>query len=407
MRVCFVSAWLDFTAPDPRAGLERMPTVRAMAREQQRLGHDVTVVLLARHPGEWREDGVHYRLAAPSPGAMPLARAATRLTDNSQPARYLAAPSLARAVAAARPDVVHFFGLTLDFNLAIVARAARRLGIPLIVQFHGGAPARRRPHRALQRRNLRHAARVLFSTVSHAEPWLATGLVRTEQAAELLETSSDFRRHPRDEARLETGLTGHPVLLWTGRLHEVKDPLTALRGFERVLPAWPCAQLYLYYLTAELLPEIESFLASRPALAARVHLGGRASHDRLEAIYNSADIFLQASQHEVAGIAVLEALACGVLPIVTDIPSFRAMTCEGEYGGLFTPGDDVGLAEALLRIDLDRLPALSAAARAHFDAELSFPAQACRLEEIYRQMTSAARVEAAPRRPGGSHAVVP
>lgn len=386
MRVCFVSAWLDLAAPDPRAGLERMPTVRAMAREQQRLGHDVTVVLLAHHPGAWREDGVNYRLAVPSPGAMPLARATARLTGGRQPARYIAAPSLARAVTAVRPDVVHFFGLTLDLNLAVVAGAARRLGIPLVVQFHGGAPARHRPHRALQRNSLRGAARVLYSTLTHAEPWLAAGLVRAEQAAELLETSSDFRMRSRDEARRETGLTGHPVLLWTGRLHEVKDPLTALRGFERILPAWPCAQLYLYYLTAELLSEVESFLAARPALTARVHLGGRASHNRLEAIYNSADIFLQASRHEVAGIAVLEALACGVLPVVTDIPSFRAMTAGGRYGGIFAPGDDADLAEALLRIDLDRLPALSAAARAHFDAELSFPAQARLLAGIYRRV---------------------
>lgn len=386
MRVCFVSAFFDRAARDARSALDRMPTIRAMAHGQRCLGNDVTVVQLFRHGGAWQDNDIHYRLAAPPRGATLLSRAVARMASDRQPVRYLAAPSLAHEIASARPDVVHFFGLTLDANLAVVARAAHRIGVPLVVQFHGGAPARRRLHRAVQRHNLARASRALFTTATHARPWVDAGIVRPEQLVELMETSSAFRMLPREDARRETGMAGHPILLWTGRLHPVKDPLTALRGFERVLPRWPEARLYLYYLTAESLPDVQAFLASRPCLAGRVHLGGRVPHDRLEAIYNSADIFLQASRHEISGLAVLEALACGVLPVVTDIPSFRAMTAGGTHGGLFAPGDDAGLAEALLRIDLDRLPNLSAAARAHFDVELSFPAQARRLEGIYRRV---------------------
>lgn len=383
MRVCFVSAWFDDDAPDARAALDSMPTVRSMAREQRRLGHAVAVVQLFRHSGAWEEDEVEYRLVTAPPGMAAAARIATMTMGGQRRVRYMAAPSLAREIAAFRPDVVHAFGLTLDVNLALVARAASRLGAPLVAEFHGGAPARRVAHRALQRHNLRRAARVLFTTADHAAPWIEAGVVRREQVAALVETSSDFRMRPRADARRETGMTGDPVLLWTGRLHPLKDPLTALRGVELVMRDWPEARLYMHFRSTELLPEIRRFLATRPALAARVHLGGALPHEQLEAIYNSADIFVQASRHEVAGIAVLEALACGVLPVVSDIPSFRVMTRNGLHGGLFAPGDAVGLAAALRRIDLARLPELASAARDHFDAELSFAAQARRLADIY------------------------
>jgi hypothetical protein len=50
----------------------------------------------------------------------------------------------------------------------------------------------------------------------------------------------------------------------------------------------------------------------------------------------AADLFVSGSQREGSGTALLESLACGLPPIVTDIPSFRMLTCDGRIGALWS-----------------------------------------------------------------------
>src|SRR5690606_19453656 len=101
---------------------------------------------------------------------------------------------------------------------------------------------------------------------------------------------------------------------------------------------------------------------------------------------NSADFLLQASRREFSGCAVLEALACGVIPVVTDIPSFRAMTAEGRFGVLFPPGNAGALACGVCTIGLAEIPARSAEIRMHFEDRYSFPVLSRQLEAIYQQV---------------------
>jgi glycosyltransferase involved in cell wall biosynthesis len=104
----------------------------------------------------------------------------------------------------------------------------------------------------------------------------------------------------------------------------------------------------------------------------------------MQAIYSSADFLLQASHREFSGCAVLDAMACGVIPVVTDIPSFRVMTGDGRVGVLFAAGDAESLARQVLAITPDAMAAQSAAVRARFDEHFSFPALAERLEREYQ-----------------------
>ena len=63
---------------------------------------------------------------------------------------------------------------------------------------------------------------------------------------------------------------------------------------------------------------------------------GRLPHERLAAYYSAADIFVSGSHREGSGYALIEAMACGAIPCVTDIPSFRAIT--GGCGALLAGG---------------------------------------------------------------------
>ena len=84
------------------------------------------------------------------------------------------------------------------------------------------------------------------------------------------------------------------------------------------------------------------------------------------------------------GYALLEALACGVAPVVTDIPSFRILTGEGSIGALWPRGDAGRLVEAL--VTTAKNPPTRQQVRAHFDAELSFTAVGRRWAGVYAQV---------------------
>jgi glycosyltransferase involved in cell wall biosynthesis len=135
-----------------------------------------------------------------------------------------------------------------------------------------------------------------------------------------------------------------------------------------------------------MLHDITTFLDERPVLAARTELRGRAPLEQMEAVYSSADFLLQASTREWSGLAVIEAMSCGCVPIVSDIPSFRRITEDGRFGRLFSVGDAGALANAALSIAPDERAGLSAAVREHFDRELSFPALARQIDVVYRQL---------------------
>ena len=64
----------------------------------------------------------------------------------------------------------------------------------------------------------------------------------------------------------------------------------------------------------------------------------------------AADVFVLGSHREGSGYSLIEALACGLPPVVTDIPSFRSLTAAGAVGALWPCGDARALGDA------DRLP---------------------------------------------------
>src|SRR5690606_31821944 len=107
-------------------------------------------------------------------------------------------------------------------------------------------------------------------------------------------------------------------------------------------------RLYCCYGDAPPLDTVRARIRSDPALASRVQLLGAVPHARIQDLCRAADILVSGSHEESTGFAVIEALACGTTPVVTDIPAFRALTHAGAVGRLFPPGDAAALARALI-----------------------------------------------------------
>ena len=123
-------------------------------------------------------------------------------------------------------------------------------------------------------------------------------------------------------------------------------------------------------------------------LAARVHLLGRVPHEEVETLCRAADLFVLGSHREGSGYALLEALACGLTPVVSDIPSFRSLTGNGAIGALVSVGDVAGFAASI--VEQAGRPRREArdAVLAHFAATLSPDALGHRLVSAYRALAA-------------------
>src|SRR5262249_53759160 len=146
------------------------------------------------------------------------------------------------------------------------------------------------------------------------------------------ESSCRFTPGEQQEARRLTGVAGAPAVLWVGHLDANKDPMTVLDGVARAARALPQLQLYCCFGTGVLLDAVQQRLAAEPALRSRVTLLGRVPHEQVEQLMRAADLFVIGSHFEGSGYALIEALACGLQPVVTDIASFRALTAGGTIG---------------------------------------------------------------------------
>jgi glycosyltransferase involved in cell wall biosynthesis len=66
-----------------------------------------------------------------------------------------------------------------------------------------------------------------------------------------------------------------------------------------------------------------------------------------------ADVYVSTSRSDSTSVSLLEAMACGVPPVVTDLEANREWITDGENGLLFQPGDPASLARSIVRILTD------------------------------------------------------
>lgn len=80
----------------------------------------------------------------------------------------------------------------------------------------------------------------------------------------------------------------------------------------------------------------------------RVHFGGQVSQTDLPNWYHRADLYISPSHVDGSSVSLMEALACGLPCLVSDIPANKEWVSEGENGWLFEDGNADMLAEKIL-----------------------------------------------------------
>lgn len=279
------------------------------------------------------------------------------------------------------PDVVVVHGMHNPLEvmqLRLILKAQTRI----IIQHHAEQPFKG-VKKYVQRTASRFADAYLFASKPMGINWYHKGnLASANKVYEVMEVSSVFGPVNRAAALSKTGATGQPVFLWVGRLNANKDPLTVVKSFLKYLELRPQAKLYMIYHTEELLPDMRHTLSANPCYQNNVVLIGKVPHHELLYWYNSADIFISASHYEGSGTALVEAMSCGCVPLVTDIDAFRMITDNGSCGFLYEAGNEEMLLQTLQQIHKTDLQAKRKQSMDYYNTTLSFKAIAGRFKAI-------------------------
>ncbi len=161
---------------------------------------------------------------------------------------------------------------------------------------------------------------------------------------------SKFSRSPPDKRLIrELGLEDKTVLISVSRLSRRK-------GLDYLLRAVAGLNSDVKLLLVGDGVEKDNLvrLSRKLGIAERVVFVGRIPNENLMRYYNLADIFVLPSLHEGMGIVFLEAMACGLPVVTTNVGGMTDFIMEGKTGLLVKPRDVEHLSGALARLIRDR-----------------------------------------------------
>lgn len=295
-------------------------------------------------------------------------------------------------LAARRVDVVHVHSASRGsfWRKSLVAALAFVFRVPYVFHIHSGefpdfyARSCGALARSWVRLVLRRAARVVVV----APRWRAD-VLHIEPAARVAVVGNPVRVAPL-LAPLRSPAPGTPdgspaTVLFLGRLHEKKGIFDLVRAIPQVLAVLP-GTVFVFAGDGEI--EGVRALAAELGVAHAVRLPGWVDGAAKQQHLEQADLFVLPTYFEALGVALLEAMACGVPVIATPVGGIPDFIDHGVEALLVPPGPGTALATAIAATLQD--PALRARLReqafARVGRDYSFDAVLAQLRAIYTEL---------------------
>ncbi|MFC3379122.1 glycosyltransferase [Rugamonas sp. CCM 8940] len=290
-----------------------------------------------------------------------------------------------------RADLVHVAFCWTHYG-ASALWLAQRCGLAAVISVHNAFPPAKVSdwHRPLLRQafgRVRGVYAVSDSAMQHFLALYRDYLPATARLAVIPNCVDTARFRPsaalRATARLRLGLPAGALLLGSvARLAEQKRPQALLALLAALLPQFP--QLYLLLIGDGPLEAALRRQAERDGLTARVLFAG--FQTEVEQWLPALDLHLLLSRNEGFGIATIEAMACGVPAVGSDVPG-TADVLRGSAGGLLVPLDDAlatAAGVAALLADPQRRARMGRLARAEVEARYAVALVGERVAAFYR-----------------------
>lgn len=268
-----------------------------------------------------------------------------------------------------QPDVVHAH--------ALYQAARLRRGSPAVVLNFPGEP------------NPRYAADIALADGLIADGWAAAELpAKLHRAVHAAPkgVDADKFRPAGPNFRRELGLEQKRVVLGVGRFVPIKNMALLIEAMAHVAQSDPSAHLVLIGEG----PEHANLQAhaQRLGLTRRVTFVGYVAQDDLGPYYRTADLFVLSSDFDNSPNVVLEAMACAVPVVATNVGGVAEYVSQ-DRGGELVPARDAGaLSNAIEHwlSDAGRRREAGAFNRQRVIQEFSWRASAERLLDVYREV---------------------
>ncbi|MEO8173845.1 MAG: glycosyltransferase family 4 protein [Sediminibacterium sp.] len=285
-----------------------------------------------------------------------------------------------------KPDIVFVHGLIFPLHIIrlamILGRKAR------IVIWHHAERPQGWIKKVFQRIADCFISRYLFTSSENAAEWMDARIISNrKKIVETPSTLTVFSRQNKEMCRQKLQMDNGLHYIWVGRLDQIKDPVTVIAGFEKFLSAVPSAKLHMIYQSGELLTDISQQLSNKPSLKDHIVLQGKVPHAELEVWYSAADFLISGSRREAGSVVLLEAMACGCIPVVTAIPASLKVIADGKYGFSYGAGNAEELAETLVSSVKTNRKSLSEQITNHFEKEYSVAAVTDKLYSLCSELT--------------------
>ena len=152
--------------------------------------------------------------------------------------------------------------------------------------------------------------------------------------------------HSSLKLRDKLGWNNNKVVITTRSLEPIYGIEIFLEAAKMVIEKAPSTRI-LMLGDGSLEPQVRDFIAQHN-LEHAVYLAGRVPHDMLPDYFNEADLYVSSSYSDGTSVSLLEAMACKLPVVVTDLPSNREWVTPGTNGWLVPPGNAQGLSSAIL-----------------------------------------------------------
>ncbi|ALR01421.1 glycosyltransferase family 4 protein [Xylella fastidiosa] len=246
--------------------------------------------------------------------------------------RYPLAPWVLRMLDKA--DVIHVHGIDFFYDFLALTRVLH--GKPMVVSTHGGffhtdyaSRLKLLWFNTLTRLSALAYARIIAS--SESDGALFSKIVAPSRLR-VIENGVDVEKYARCGSS-EAGRT----LLYFGRWSMNKGLLETLQLLAVLYVLDPRWRLIIAGREYDYDQAALAYEVDRLGLSEQVHFHCSPSQSQLRFLMEQAQFFISLSRHEGFGIAAVEAMSAGLIPVLSDIPPFARLHRESGLGVLVDP----------------------------------------------------------------------
>jgi alpha-1,3-mannosyltransferase len=266
--------------------------------------------------------------------------------------RYPLCPKVLSALRSV--DLVHVHGIDFSFDYLSLTRLLH--GKPLIASTHGGF---------FHTKFAQHLKQLYFRSVTRVSTMGYRRIIATSEndgdifsqitdgrRLKVIENGVDIRKF--DDASAQTL---RPTLIYFGRwsvnkgILEALDVLAALRAQQPGVPWKLIIAGREYDLDAEAIRRH----ARKLGLAESISIVPGPTNEELRSLIAEASYYICLSHHEGFGIAPIEAMSAGLIPILSAIPPFTRLVGSTGIGLILSASGAIGQAQQVAQLHEDQI----------------------------------------------------